>query len=221
MKRKIPAVALLLLLMLFSGGCGKTEEADIAGPAENSDKTTDYDSTEPFTIELHNVTDTENTLMVRPSGYVWTHLEEGDLATTGVADSADPLAENAPWDVLTLSYNGSDVQDYTISIPVIPDELMISAWNCGDIGRRSEECQTVESCVYSREEVAADDFSIPMQRGRVYEICMTWDKEKAGEKGFYGVVTYTFITDTFIVEGEAGASGFEKTKADDTAAAGA
>lgn len=201
MKKKISSASLLLLLfMLFLYGCGKMGEEDIADPAENFDQITDYDGGEPFTIELHNVTEAENTLTVRPSGYVWTHLEEGDMATSGVADSADPLAENAPWDVLTLPDNGSDVQNYTISIPITPDELMINAWKHGDIGKKSGECQMVEDRVFSREEMAADDFSIPLQRGRVYEICMTWDKENAGEKGFYGVVTYTFITDTFVVD---------------------
>ena len=197
---------LLLLIIMFLDGCGKvngedTSNANISNNAGTSDSAETQDYTEPPVIELRNMADETDFVTVRPSGYTWTYLEGDGLATGGVADCADPLTENAPWDILDMTDNVSDVENYTISVSQEPDELMVEAWSITDIGKRSYECPTLEGCIYGREELKADSFSIPIQPGRVYEICLTWNEEKAEENGFYGVVTYTFIT-TGEVEGE-------------------
>lgn len=200
MKKKILTLNVLLLLIIMSlGGCGIVNEEDagnanISNNAGTSGSAETQDYTEPPVIELRNTADETDFVTVRPSGYVWTYLEGDGLATGGVADSADPLEEKAPWDILDMTDNVYDVENYTISVLQEPDELMVEAWNITDIGKRSYECPTLEGCIYSREELMADSFSIPIQPGRVYEICLTWNEEKAEENGFYGVVTYTFIT---------------------------
>ncbi|MCM1156613.1 MAG: hypothetical protein NC314_12995 [Roseburia sp.] len=224
MKKKlmISSIFLILTLTLSAAlsGCGHTDRADgadtadgtnPADPADSSD-TAAFDITAPPVIELCNTTDNKNSITVRPCGYTWTYLEPGDLATSGIADSADPLTENAPWGILTVPDNGTDAGDYTISVAAEPDKLVITAWDSSFIGKSSADTPTAEGCIYDREELTAADFTIPIRPGRVYEVSLTWDKEKAEENGFYGIGYYIFMTDGEMAAGqESGLNEEEKT----------
>lgn len=212
----IPCI-LALALSLALSGCGATHgaetgdntnnidstdiadgtdaSAEVENNSESSENTAAFDITEPPVIELRNTADSENAIIVKPGGYMWTYLEPGDQATSSIADSADPLTENAPWEILTVSDNGSEAENYVISTAVFPDQILIEAWDSSDIGKNSSECPALEGCIYDREELSAEDFTLPIRPGRVYEICLTWDEENAEENGFYGIGYYIFMTD--------------------------
>lgn len=183
---------------------------DTGGVADNIDtaRETGRDGTdsilytEPPALELRNVTDDNNVISIMACGYNWTYLESEEQAVSAIADSADPLAEGAPWETLTIPDNDSSENDsdgsiqasYTISFPVIPDEILVRAWDIANRGKMISECPVSESALYNGEEIMDEDFSIVLRAGNIYEIYVGWKEEKAKESGFYGDVYYTFIT---------------------------
>lgn len=208
----------LLLFMIFSGGCGRTDEAgavvenDAAAAEDDEENQTDENQTngkqpdpdvtctEPPAIELRSMADETNYIIVKSCGYNWTYLEPGDQATSVLADSAAPLSEGASWVTLNVSDNTPEGEDYRLLIPNDPDELFISVWNTSDIGKDSVTCKPVESRLYGKEEITAENFAIPVRADGIYELCITWEEENAEKTGFYGIAYYTLKTAGAVTE---------------------
>lgn len=221
MKKKITVLALLGLTVLVMSGCGREEKEAVGSVPGNAASDSDAadsgasDSAaldggtasdggaeeqpeeppvrqEPPQIELHPAAGEGDSLMIKACGYTWNWPEGADQMGAAIADSAAPLSEGAPWDILILPGNGDDSQEYGLTTEVNPDELGVTMWNQEDIG--NYEAQGSRTAVYEREEIAAD-YIIPLQAGKVYEIYLSWDEENVGENGCFGTAYYVFKTD--------------------------
>ena len=186
-----------ILTGLVLGGCGKAEEnmsEPLTEPEENS-TAPDVIYTEPPFMELQSVSDETQSVALRSGSYNWSYFVSEDASAGGIADGADILAENNPRvETLILPEDASGIQAYTVSAAKLPDELGFTAWDIADAGEHSENVNPIETCSYSMEEIAAPDFSISLQSGRIYEIYMEWDEDKFTEKGFSGIAYYAVKT---------------------------
>ena len=182
-----------ILTGLVLGGCGKAEEnmsEPLTEPEENS-TAPDVIYTEPPFMELQSVSDETQSVALRSGSYNWSYFVSEDASAGGIADGADILAENNPRvETLILPEEASGIQAYTVSAAKLPDELGFTAWDIADVGEHSENVNPIETCSYSMEEIAAPDFSISLQSGRIYEIYMEWDEDKFTENGFSGIAYY-------------------------------
>lgn len=181
-----------LLTGLVLGGCGKAEEnisEPLTEPEANS-TAPDVIYTEPPFLELQSVSDETELVFLRSRGYNWTYLESKDVATSGIADSAYILDDSSRLETLAPPEDASGIQAYKVSVAKLPDKLGFTAWDIVDAGEHSENVNPIETCSYSMEEIAAPDFSISLQSGRIYEIYMEWDNDKLAENGFSGIAYY-------------------------------
>ena len=181
-----------ILTGLVLGGCGKAEEnmsEPLTKPEANS-TAPDVIYTEPPFLELQSVSDETQSVSLRSRGYNWTYLESEDVATSGIADSAYILDDSRHLETLALSEADSGIQAYTVSVAKLPDKLGFTAWDIADADKNSGEVNPVEIGSYSMEEIAAPDFSISLQPGRIYEIYMEWDNDKLADNGFSGIAYY-------------------------------
>ncbi|MDE5597960.1 MAG: hypothetical protein K2J04_09010, partial [Lachnospiraceae bacterium] len=193
-----------ILTGLVLGGCGRAEEnisEPLTEPEANS-TAPDIIYTEPPFLELQSVSDETQSVSLRSRGYNWTYLESEDTATSGIADSAYVLADSSHLETLIVPENDSDMSAYIVSVAKLPDKLGFTAWDIADAGENSEKVKPIETCSYSMEEIAAPDFSISLQPGRIYEIYMEWDNDKLAENGFSGIAYYGVKT----AEGEPNAN---------------
>ena len=201
-----------ILTGLVLGGCGKAEEnisEPLTEPEENS-TVPDFIYTEPPFLELQSVSDEARSVSLRSRGYNWTYLESEDIATSGIADSAYILDDSSHLETLALSEADSGIQAYTVSVARLPDKLGFTAWDIADTGGHSENVNSIETGNYSMEEIAAPDFSVLLQSGRIYEIYMEWNEDKLAENGFSGIAYYGVKT----AEGEPNENGLTE-KAND------
>lgn len=208
MRKKISFIALVGLTVLVIGGCGqKGNDADGTTPAgaasdgaalneaaSSGDAVETVVYREPPAIELHPVSGEGDSLIVKSCGYTWNWPEGPGMMGSGIADGPAPLSEGTHWDTLILPENssGSYECDYTLTIEVEPDELGIEVWDMTDIG--NNDAQSEKSAVYQGAEIAAEDFSIPLQAGKVYDIYIRLDEEKIDENGCSGIASYVFMT---------------------------
>ncbi len=194
-----------VLTGLVLGGCGRAEEnmsEPLTKPEENS-TAPDVIYTEPPFLELQSVSDETELVFLRSSAFTWSYMISEEEAATALADSAYILAENSPWETLILPEDDSDMSVYTISVAKLPDELGFTAWDIADVGKNRGEVDPIETCSYSMEEIAAPDFSISLQSGRIYEIYIKWNEDKFAENGFSGIAYYAVKT----AEGEKNENG--------------
>lgn len=194
--KKIALAACCFALLLCMGGCGSIkdgEDAENTAPEPNT-AVEEIIFTAPPDIKISAAGDDGNAITIASGGYNWTYLESEDAAVSAIADSADILAKNSPWETFILPEDAADMRNYTISAARLPDELGITAWDIADVGKTREECSAVETCRYSGEEIEAPDFSVSLQPGRVYEIYMEWDNDKLTENGFCGIAYYALKT---------------------------
>ena len=181
-----------ILTGLVLGGCGKAEDnisEPLTEPEANS-TAPDIIYTEPPFLELRSVSDETELVFLRSRGYNWTYLESEDVATSGIADSADVLGDSSHLETLIVPEADSGIQAYKVSVAKLPDKLGFTAWDIADVDKNSGEVNPVETCHYSTEEIAAPDFSISLQPGRIYEIYMEWNNDKLTENGFSGIAYY-------------------------------
>ncbi len=214
MKRKVPYGILLGLTILVISGCGKKEnnadEGSIPEVSSGVEEASGEDIAmaearrEPPVMELHPVSEEGDSLSVSACGYQWNWPEGADQMGAAIADSAAPLSEGAPWNVLTLSENGGDTAEYSLAIEGKPDELGINMWNLSDIG--NADAESSRTSVYQGAEIAAGDFTIELQAGKVYEIWVEWKEEKVAENGCFGTAYYVFKTVWPVWEGTEEAS---------------
>ena len=185
-----------ILTGLVLSGCGRAGEnmsEPLTEPEENS-TAPDIIYTEPPFLELQSVSDETQAVALRSRGYNWTYLESEDTATSGIADSAYILDDSSHLETLALPEDDTSIQEYTVSVAKLPDELGFTAWDIADAGEHSENVNPIETCSYSMEEIAAPDFSIPLQSGRIYEIYVEWNEDKLAENGFSGIAYYVVKT---------------------------
>ena len=203
MKKKIDCMVLLGLTILVISGCGQKVEdaggadgtASAAEPTDSGEAAGNAAETiykEPPVIEIYSVSGEGDVLLVRPCGYTWNWPEGAEQMGAAVADSPTPTSEGTHWDTLMLSENSDGISEYKLTIEVIPDELGIDAWEMTDIGNSDAEADRI--AVYQRGEIAEEDFVIPLQAGKIYQIYMEWDKEKVSENGCFGMAYYVFMT---------------------------
>lgn len=147
---------------------------------------------EPPDIMLYPAAGEGDSLTLRACGYNWNWPEGADQMGAAIADSAHPLSEGASWDILTLPEGGDGFSDYGLTVEAIPDETGIHMWNLEEIGNSGAPGSQI--AVYHREEMAAEEFSIPLQAGKVYEMYMKWEEEDIGENGGFGIAYYVFKT---------------------------
>lgn len=181
-----------ILTGLVLGGCGRTEEnmsEPLSEPEKNS-TAPDIIYTEPPFLELQSVSDETQSAFLRSRGYNWTYLESEDVAVSAIADSAYILDDSSRLETLAPPEDTSGIQAYTVSVAKLPDKLGFTAWDIADAGEHSGNVNPIETCSYGMEEIAASDFSISLQSGRIYEIYMEWDKDKLAENGFSGMAYY-------------------------------
>lgn len=217
MRNKLRYTVLLVLTALVINGCGQKNDADggltngeiSGGDMVSSDQNTAEVTVrrEPPDIELYPTAGEGDSLLVRSSGYNWNWPEGEDQMGAAIADGAAPLSEGAPWDILILPENGDGSSEYRLTIRVgsnepeaneivadeiAADEIGIDMWNLADIGNYNAAASRI--AVYQGEEITAEDFSISLQSGKVYQIYLIWNKEKMEENGCFGIAYYVFKT---------------------------
>lgn len=200
-KKKLCMTALGLTVLVMSA-CGQKESgadgsasdgAESGGGTVSEQHAEEADARrEPPDIVFYPLSGEGDSLTVQACGYDWSWPEGADQMGAAIADSAHPLSEGAPWDTLTLSENGDGFSDYSLTIEVNPDELGINMWNLEEIGNSG--APGIQTGVFQREEIAAADFSIPLQAGKIYEIYVKWEKDNVGENGGFGIAYYVFKT---------------------------
>lgn len=203
MKKKISRMVLLGLTILVLGGCGQKEndaggingtasegEPSDRGEAGISMAETVYE--EPPVIKLYPVSEAGDSLLVKPCGYTWNWPVDAEQMGAAIADSPAPASEGTHWDTLFLPENSAEAAAYKLTIEVIPDELGIDVWEMTDIGNNDAGADRI--AVYQGAEIAAEDFAISLQAGKIYQIYMEWDKEKVSENGCFGTAYYVFMT---------------------------
>lgn len=218
MKKKMRFVVLIGVTILVISGCGRKEKNDnetmtegiISGGGTYSEQQVGTAARrEPPSIELQPVVGEGDSLTIRACAYEWNWPEGADQMGAAIADSAAPLSEEAPWDTLILSDSAGGLQDCKLTIEVNPDELGIEMWNLADIG--NYDAQGSRTAVYQREDIAVEDFSIPLQAGKVYEIYLRWEEDKVGENGGFGIAYYVFKTGWPVQGEEEGFEGLTET----------
>lgn len=203
MKKKIYCMVLLGLTIFAISGCGQKVEdtggadrtvstAESVDSGESAGNAAETVYKEPPVIEIHPASGEGDALLIRPCGYTWNWPEGAEQMGTAVADSPAPTLEGTYWDTLMLSENSDEISEYKLTIEVIPDELGIDAWEMTAVGDSDAEADRI--AVYQGVEIAEDDFVIPLQAGRIYQIYMEWDKEKVSENGCFGTAYYVFMT---------------------------
>lgn len=208
MKKKISLMALLGLTILVIGGCGqKGNDADETTPTgASSDGTSQNEVSwggdaaetavykEPPAMKLHPAAEEGDSLIVRSCGYTWNWPEGPGIMGSANADGPAPLSEGTHWDTLIFPKNSGGLSEYryTLTIEVEPDELGVDVWDMTDIG--NYDAQSEWSAAYQGAEIAAADFSISLQAGKVYEIYIRWDEGKVDENGCSGIAYYVFKT---------------------------
>lgn len=207
MRKKISFMALVGLTALVIGGCGqKGNGADGTTPAgaasdgaalneasSGSDAAETVVYREPPVIELHPVSGEGDSLIVKSCGYTWNWPEGPGMMGSGIADGPAPL-DGTHWDTLILPESSGGLLEcgYALTIEVEPDELGIEVWDMANLG--NSDAQSEQSAVYQGAEIAAEDFSIPLQAGKVYDIYIRLDEGKIDENGCSGIASYVFMT---------------------------
>lgn len=189
--RKWKILLLIALMVLAAGGCGKKIPKDSL--------------TRPPEITLTAFVKEAGEVTMQAGSYNWNYRVSKEEESGGVADAPSPLDETYPWQFLVLPASASGTEQYKFSFAWIvkeleektdeinwPDELTLISYDETQIG--SLEAQAAETVTYTREEVEAEDFLLPLHAGRVYEILLTWDEADYKKDGFYGTASYVFRT---------------------------
>lgn len=125
---------------------------------------------------------------LQSGNYEWTVMEQGE-ARSMIACGMHPLDTVAEQNekLKVPHYNKIDAVSYSISAVVPPDRLLVAQWDdsaLGDCESEAEESRTYE-----------DAGMIGLYPGKVYEVTATWSQECLEERGFWGIASYSFITE--------------------------
>ncbi len=192
-KRGLLAVTTLICMGMLLGGCG--EEADEAGsdtPAASEATTVKLGQyEEPPQIELLAVGEEGNQFAVPACSYSWNCQTSENELTGSIADAPHPLETKSQ--MVTLAGDGTEAQ-YRFVVPAAPDELDIWTWELTDIGNKDAQQRVNVDAVYYKEETEAENFTVSLEAGKVYEFFLEWKQEGLAENGFYGIASYVFKT---------------------------
>lgn len=192
-KRVFTGLTVLICMGTLLGGCGKDAHEDREDISLDAEETTvrlgQYQ--EPPQIEFSSVGEEEDQFAVSACSYSWNCRISEEEMTGGVADAPHPLDVKSQ--MVTLSGDGMKAQ-YRFLVPAAPDELDIRTWELTDIGNKDAKQRVNVEAVYNKEETAAENFTVSLEAGKVYEFFLEWKQAGLAENGFYGIASYVFQT---------------------------
>ncbi len=102
------------------------------------------------------------------------------------AETAKPLYVSA--------YNQMERPSFTVSCPVMPDQILLTGWNRMALGNTEASAESVDTY--------ESPYLIELEPGMVYDLTAVWEESKLEERGFYGEAEYIFLTDGETVKGK-------------------
>ena len=92
-----------------------------------------------------------------------------------------------------LSLHTLDVDDdseiyYNVDPGATPDRMEETSWKAEYIGSESADAMEVFTKL-------ANFYSLPLKADRVYQVTVIWEEENFESVGYYGTLTYMFVTD--------------------------
>ena len=98
------------------------------------------------------------------------------------------------------AYNQMERPSFTISCPVMPDQILLTGWSRMALGNTEASPEGIDT--YEA------PYMIELEAGMVYGLTAVWEESKLEERGFYGEAEYVFWT-----EGETAKDGISQPKA--------
>lgn len=201
MKKWIQILGICLGVIVGTTACGESKRAErpaavettgVVGETEASnvvETAVDLILTSPPEFRLTDpLSSTFRPFTLQSGNYEWTVVEQGEARSMIACGMhpLDPVAEQNE-KLKVPHYNKIDAVSYAISAVVPPDRLLVAQWDDSALGDGETEAE--ESRTYE------DTGMIELHPGKVYEITATWSQERLEERGFWGVASYSFVTE--------------------------
>lgn len=202
MKKWIRILGICLGVIVSTTACGESKAAEspaavettgVVGETEASNvvetAAVDLILTSPPEFRLTDpLSSTFRPFTLQSGNYEWTVVEQGEARSMIACGMhpLDPVAEQNER-LKVPHYNKIDAVSYAISAVVPPDGLLVAQWDDSALGDGETEAE--ESRTYE------DTGMIELHPGKVYEITATWSQERLEERGFWGVASYSFVTE--------------------------
>ena len=184
---------LLTALSLTLGLCACGSAADVLDVTSTAEVILE-DASVPPSFVIYDVDDSSQIAMTLDAVYTeWYYnedgetvsIESGNTSASGDADEAILYASYAS--LLTLTMNYDTEIYYTVDTGATPDRMVQTSWKSEYIGDESADAMEVYTMLENFD-------SLPLKTDRVYQITVIWSEENYESRGYYGTLTYMFMT---------------------------
>lgn len=202
MKKWIQILGVCLGVIVGTTACGESKTAERPAAVETTGVVVETEAsnvvetaaadlilTSPPEFRLTDpLSSTFRPFTLQSGNYEWTVVEQGEAQSMVACGMhpLDPVAEQNE-KLKVPHYNKIDAVSYAISAVALPDRLLVAQWDDSALGDGETEAE--ESRTYE------DTGMIGLHPGKVYEITATWSQERLEERGFWGVASYSFVTE--------------------------